>query len=91
MTKRRQSTPPAGAPRRRRLSARGRQRFGEFVANGLFGAAALIGSAIVLPGLLEAERLPSELFFGAAAMFAVCVATALAVRYMTEEHEGERT
>jgi hypothetical protein len=74
-----------------RLSARGRQRFGEFVANGLLGAAALVGSSILVPGALAAAEIPEGLLSGAIVAFALSVAGGLFVRYITEEREGERT
>ncbi len=77
--------------RARRLSPRGRQRFGEFAANSLMGAAALLGSTMIVPGVLREIAPPKELFLGGLTAFSACVAAALLIRYITEEHEGEKT
>ena len=84
---------PAIPPQRakRRLSPRGRQRLGEFVANSLMGAAALLGSTMIVPGVLREIAPPEELFLGGLTAFTACVAAALLIRYITEEHEGEKT
>ena len=55
------------------------------------GAAALRGSTMIVPGVLREIAPPEELFLGGLTAFTACVAAALLIRYITEEHEGEKT
>jgi hypothetical protein len=91
MARVKKKAPNAPIRSRRRLSARGRQRFGEFVANGLLGAAALVGSSVLLPGFTGSSSVGEPVLVATAGAFVVCIAAAVLIRYMTEEREGERT
>jgi hypothetical protein len=84
---------PAAVTRRggRKLTPRGRQRFGEFLSNGLAALGAAVASITFVPAFTGSGSPSRAAVIGGIVAFVVAIALAIAVRYGTEEREGEET
>ncbi|MCC7268443.1 MAG: hypothetical protein IT546_14055 [Caulobacteraceae bacterium] len=89
------STEPPSPPRppshlrEVRLSPRGRQKFGEWLANRLVVAAGGIAALILAPSIVGPQRPPDLLIYALLVVIAAFAAMAILVHYMTAERFGE--